>query len=67
MRFAEPRLFAFGLSMLAVVSASLLESVLGIDVSETAVFLASGAAFLGTPLLAHLLDRIADRHSRSDI
>jgi nucleoside permease NupC len=67
MRFAEPRLFAMGLSILAVVSASLLECVLGIDVSETAVFLASVAAFLGTWLLARLLDRFANRHSRRDV
>jgi hypothetical protein len=51
-KFAESRLFALGVSMLAVAGASLLEAALGIDISETAVFIAAMAAFLGLCLRA---------------
>jgi hypothetical protein len=47
MKFAQARLFALGMSMLAVAGASLLEAALGIDISETGVFIAAMTAFLG--------------------
>ncbi|MDP4024131.1 hypothetical protein Q8W71_15990 [Methylobacterium sp. NEAU 140] len=67
MKFAEPRLFALGLSLLAVAAASLLEGVLGLDISETAVFVAALAAFLGVCVLARILDRLAGRKVGTDV
>ncbi|MEH3062357.1 MAG: hypothetical protein PGN33_06130 [Methylobacterium radiotolerans] len=66
MKFAEPRLFALGLSVLAIATASVLECVLGIDISETAVFIASVAAFLGVSAMARILGHVARRKAGPD-
>ncbi|MGU3667941.1 hypothetical protein ACLBX9_27460 [Methylobacterium sp. A49B] len=67
MRFAEPRLFALGLSLLAIAAASVLECVIGLDISETAVFIASAAAFLVVWLVTRVIDRFANRDVRTDV